>query len=54
MVIGSEEEEERLTLLLKEDMIIASEKGDVEFINKVIVPILHSELKVPISINLYD
>jgi hypothetical protein len=54
MVVGGVEEEERLSSLLKSDMIQASDKGDVEFINKVIVPILHAEKKIPISISLYD
>ena len=35
-------------------MILASEKGDVDFINKVIVPILHAEEKVPITISIID
>lgn len=40
--------------MLKEDMVLASEKGDVEFINKVIVPILHAEEKMPITISIVD
>lgn len=35
-------------------MIRASDKGDVEFINKVIVPILHAEEKVPISLSVWN
>lgn len=40
--------------MLREDMIKASDIGDMNFINKVIVPILHTELKVPISISISD
>lgn len=40
--------------MLKTDMIRASELGDVDFINKVIVPILHAEEKVPITISILD
>ena len=39
---------------LKKDMKVASERGDVEFINKVIVPILQAEEKIPITISMID
>lgn len=39
---------------MKEDLVRASEKGDVDFINIVIVPILHAEEKVPITISVID
>jgi hypothetical protein len=35
-------------------MIEASERSDVEFINKVIMPILQAEEKVPITISMVD
>ena len=35
-------------------MKVASERGDVEFINKVIVPILQAEEKIPITISMID
>ncbi len=35
-------------------MKVASERGDVEFINKVIVPILQVEEKIPITISMID
>lgn len=35
-------------------MILASEKGDVDFINQVIVPILHAEDKIPISLSIFE
>ena len=40
VLIGGEKELEDFSVKLKEDIIKASDKGDVEFINKVIVPIL--------------
>eukprot|EP00347_Sterkiella_histriomuscorum_P007708 403347869 len=40
--------------ILKEDMKLASQIGDVEFISKVIVPILHSEKLENISISVRD
>ena len=54
MVIGGEAAEEKLSNLLKQDIIIASDKGDVEFINQVIVSILHAEDRIPLSFNIYD
>lgn len=45
---------EKLSTILKEDMVSASDRGDVDFINKVIVPILHAEEKVPITISIID
>jgi hypothetical protein len=33
IVIGGDEEEEKLSIMLKEDMIKASDRGDVDFIN---------------------
>ena len=35
-------------------MISASDRSDVEFINKVIVPILQAEETVPITISMVD
>jgi hypothetical protein len=40
--------------MLKDDINEASSKSDVEFINKVIVPILHAEDNIPIDISLFD
>ena len=52
LVISGEEEYDKLSSILKEDIISASEKGDIHFINKVIVPILHAEDKVPLTISI--
>lgn len=54
LVLGGEEEIETFSSLLKADIILASDKGDVDFINKVIVPILHAEEKIPITISTID
>ena len=54
LVLGSKPEEVKLTQLLREDMLLASERGDVAFINKVVVPLLHSEEKVPVTISVAD
>jgi hypothetical protein len=40
LAIGSDKEIEAFSEKLKADMVAASERSDVEFINKVIVPIL--------------
>lgn len=52
--MGGENELELFSTLLKEDLVLASEKEDVDFINKVIVPILHAEEKVPVTISIID
>lgn len=54
LVIGGEQEEEKLSNLLKDDINEASSKSDVEFINKVIVPVLHAEDNIPVDISLFD
>lgn len=54
LVIGGEEAEDKLSDLLKHDIVIASKKGDVEFINQVVVSILHAEDKIPVSFNIFD
>ena len=54
LILGGENELELVSTLLKEDLVLASEKEDVDFINKVIVPILHAEEKVPITISIID
>lgn len=54
LVIGGKDEIEAFSSLLKTDMIASSERSDVEFINKVIVPILQAEEKVPITISMID
>ena len=54
LILGGENELELFSTLLKEDLVLASEKEDVDFINKVIVPILHAEEKVPITISIID
>lgn len=54
LVIGGEEEIEAFSNILKADMIEASERGDVEFINKVIVPVLKAEEMVAITISTID
>ena len=54
VIIGGENEIEEFSKILKEDIVLASDKGDVDFINKVIVPILHAEEKVPITISTVD
>ncbi len=51
LVIGGEPEIESFSNILKEDMIEASERSDVEFINKVIVPILKAEEMVAVTIS---
>jgi hypothetical protein len=53
-ILGGTAELELFSSLLKADIGVASEKGDVEFINKVIVPILHAEEKVPITLSAVD
>lgn len=54
LVIGGQAEIEAFSGKLKADMIQASERSDVEFINKVIMPILQAEEKVPITISMVD
>ena len=54
LVIGGQAEIEAFSGKLKADMIEASERSDVEFINKVIMPILQAEEKVPITISMVD
>lgn len=54
LILGGENELELFSTLLKEDLVLASEKEDVDFINKVIVPILHAEEKVPVTISIID
>lgn len=54
VIVGDESTIEEFSSLLKEDLVRASEKGDVSFINQVIVPILHAEEKVPITISITD
>jgi hypothetical protein len=53
-ILGGEDEIELFSTLLKEDLLKASGKGDVDFINKVIVPILHAEEKIPITISTFE
>jgi hypothetical protein len=54
LVIGGKEEIEKFSGILKKDMVEASERSDVEFINKVIVPILRAEDRVPVTISTLD
>jgi hypothetical protein len=42
---------EAFSTFLKLDIVDASTRGDVEFINKVIVPILQAEERVPLTIS---
>ena len=42
LVVIDMETAEKMAILLKEDIVESSDKGDVSFINNVIVPILHA------------
>ena len=49
-----EEQIATFAALLKLDMADSAEIDDITFINKVIVPILHAEEKVPVTVSFYD
>lgn len=40
LILGGDDELEKFSELMKSDIVQASDRNDVEFINKVIVPIL--------------
>ena len=54
LVIDGEEEIEKFSGIIKRDMVEASERSDIEFINKVIIPILRAEDLVPVTISTFD
>lgn len=54
LVVGADKEMDKLSTLLKQDVVIATDCSDVDFINKVIVPILHAEERVPITLSILD
>jgi len=45
LVSSFPESQQRMSVLLKEDLNKAADMGDVGFINDVVVPILHAEEK---------
>ena len=54
VLLGGPAELEAFSSLLQKDLVAASEAEDVAFINQVIVPILHAEEKVPVTISLVE
>jgi len=54
LVAGGSDEAEKLSTILKEDLLAATKISDIDFINNVIIPILHSEETKPITISIYD
>jgi len=52
VILGGEEQIEAFSSMLKSDIATASDLGDVDFINKVIVPILHAEEKIAVTISM--
>ena len=54
LVIDGPEEQKSLAKTLQGDLLKATAASDVEFINKVIVPVLHSEKTVPITISVIN
>jgi hypothetical protein len=54
VLLGGPTELEAFSTLLQQDLVAASEAEDVAFINQVIVPILHAEEKVPVTLSLIE
>lgn len=54
VLLGGTSELEAFSTILQQDLVAASEAEDVAFINQVIVPILHAEEKVPVTISLVE
>jgi ligand-binding sensor protein len=54
LILGGDDELEKFSELMKSDIVQASDRNDVEFINKVIVPILQAEEKVPVTISVVN
>jgi hypothetical protein len=54
LILGDPTLIDTFSSILKQDMIDASSKNDIAFINKIIVPILQAEEMVPITISLVD
>ena len=51
LILDGAEEQQILSKILKEDLLQATTISDVDFINNVIVPILHSEKTVPLTLS---
>ncbi len=54
LILGDSALIDTFSSILKQDIIDASSKNDIAFINKVIVPILQAEEMMPITISLVD
>jgi hypothetical protein len=54
LILGDSTLIETFSSILKEDMVDASAKNDIAFINKVIVPVLKAEEMVPITISIVE